>query len=276
MSYARAARAELLGSRYVSPMKPWQRYLRAVAIAYGVVLVGAALGQRALLYPRPTPQAFPSRGTVSRVSYADGEVPLWVELAPDPAAPLLAWFHGNAEQAGGEGWYMGASLQRGVSFAAAEYPGYGLSSGAGPSEGALVAAARSTIAALPAPTGPLVCVGESLGTGVAATMAAEGLCAKLVLVSPYTSLPRVAQHAVPWLPGRLLVLDRFDTLSRAAKISVPTLILHGDRDEVVPVEMGRELAAAFPAARLVERPGRGHNDMVDDELFDQVAAFARE
>lgn len=256
-------------------MKPWQRYLRAVAIAYGVVLLGAALGQRELLYPRPVPQAFPSRGTVSRVPYADGEVPLWVELAPDLTAPLVVWFHGNAEQAGGELWYLNGVLLRGLSFAAAEYPGYGLSTGAGPSEGALVAAARATIAALPTPTGPLVCVGVSLGTGVAATMAAEGLCAKLVLVSPYTSLPRVAQHAVPWLPGQLLVLDRFDTLGRAANISVPTLILHGDRDEVVPVEMGRALAAAFPAASLVERPGRGHNDIVDDELFDRVAEFAR-
>ena len=69
--------------------------------------------------------------------------------------------------------------------------------------------------------------------------------------------------------------DRFDTLSLAPRITVPTFITHGDQDLVIPVELGRELAAAIRGADYVERPGRGHMNVLDDQTFDAIANFVR-
>lgn len=256
-------------------MKAWQRYGRAVAIGYGLTVVLAAFGQRWLLYPRPEPDRFQERGEVFRVPFAGGDVPLWYVQNDDAEAPLIAWFHGNAETASGQAQLLDGLVKRGVSFAAAEYPGYGLSTGVGPSEAAILDAARATMKVLATKSDRIVCGGGSLGTGVAAAMAAEGYCWRLELISPYTSLPAVAQAVMPWLPARFLVLDQFDTASRAAAILVPTLIFHGTEDETCPVEMGRSLGADISGATFVELPGRSHNNMLDRDVFDRLAAFAK-
>lgn len=107
----------------------------------------------------------------------------------------------------------------------------------------------------------IVLSGQSLGTGVAITLAAKGWGTKVVLLSPYTSLPDVAARAIPFLPVRLLMLDRFDSASRAPQVDRPVLVLHGDRDRVIPVDLGEALAAKFPRGRFVEIAGSGHNDL---------------
>jgi hypothetical protein len=254
-------------------VKPWLRVPRAVAIGYGCAVLLAALGQRQLLYPRPDPEPIPDRGEVLRVPFDGGDVPLWIVTTP--GAPLVVWFHGNAEQAATESSTGQSLIARGLSVAIAEYPGYGMATGAGPTETTILSAARATMRSLSARSKHIVCAGQSLGTGVAAAMAADGYCERLELISPYTSLPEAAQAATPWLPARWLVLDQLDTGSRAAALHVPTLIIHGVDDRTVPIAMGRALASAIPGAELVERAGRGHNDVVDGDVLDRMAAFAR-
>lgn len=58
--------------------------------------------------------------------------------------------------------------------------------------------------------------------------------AKLVLLSPYTSMADMAALALPLLPGRYLVRDRFDTWSKARDVRVPVLIIHGTDDDRWP------------------------------------------
>jgi pimeloyl-ACP methyl ester carboxylesterase len=107
-------------------------------------------------------------------------------------------------------------------------------------------------------------------------MALRGRGARLVLISPYTSIPAVASEVVPWAPTRLLVRDRFDTLAKAPGIQVPVLIVHGTEDEVVPYRMGEALSRAFPHARLRPVAGAHHNDVADPEVvLAEIAAFAR-
>ena len=258
------------------------RLLFVVAVPYAVVALGAWLGQRWLLYPRGAAEPPIDRGEYERVPFdadgAHGEVPLWIVTNPiAPTAPLVVWFHGNAEQLADEGWPQQSLVVRGVSFAGAEFPGYGDATGAGPTEATLFAAARASLTALQARPGaagvPVVCVGMSLGSGVAAAMAAEGRCARLVLLSAYTSLPQAAQAVHFWLPGRWLVEDQLDTAGRAASITVPTLLIHGRDDATCPLWMGRQLAATIPNATLVERDG-GHG-VLDGDVYDRVAAFAK-
>lgn len=70
--------------------------------------------------------------------------------------------------------------------------------------------------------------------------------------------------------------DRFDSASRAPSLTLPVLVLHGTRDEVVPFDLGKALAAKFPRARFVEVPGAGHNDVWDrPPTLAEALAFVR-
>ena len=110
-------------------------------------------------------------------------------------------------------------------------------------------------------------------------MARRGHGSRLVLLSAFTSMPDMAQAAYPWLPGRWLVKDRYENLAKAASLRVPVWLAHGDLDRIIPVEMGRRLAAALPQAHLYEVPGAGHNDLWlrgGRPMVEAIVAFARE
>jgi alpha-beta hydrolase superfamily lysophospholipase len=252
-----------------------RRLLLGAGATYLLLVVAITLGQRALLYPRPPFAGLPVEGSLWYADFPGGRVPVWLRRNPaEPDAPLVVWMHGNAEQLASASWVVDEFLDRGLSFAALEYPGYGAATGVGPTEETLFAAVRASLATL-TPTGlPVVCVGASLGTGPAAMLASEGHCDRLVLAAPYTRLPEAAQAVYPFLPGRWLVWDQLATIERAPDIRVPTLVVHGEQDRICPVWMGRAIANAIPDATLLEVP-RGHNDLFDAAVFDAIAAFAR-
>jgi fermentation-respiration switch protein FrsA (DUF1100 family) len=145
-----------------------------------------------------------------------------------------------------------------------EYRGYGTSGGPEPTEEGLyldAEAALDMLASKGVAPEKIVLWGTSLGTGVAAEMARRGRGSRLVLVSPYTSIPDLVTDVVPGVPARLLVADHFDTLAKSAEIRVPTIVLHGDADEIVPFWMGRRIAEAIAGARLLRVPGGHHSDL---------------
>ena len=96
---------------------------------------------------------------------------------------------------------------------------------------------------------------------MAAALASRLPPAGLVLRSPFTELAAVGSHHYPWLPVRLLLRDRFPVLEHVRRSQVPTVVIHGTADEIVPSSLSKEVADAVP--RLVEElvlPGVAHND----------------
>ena len=158
------------------------------------------------------------------------------------------------------------------------YRGYGGSTGS-PSEAANVADARLAYAALVKEgvrPKSIVVYGESLGSGIAVRIAAELPVGGVILDAPYTSIVDVAAQAYPFLPVRLFLIDRYETTRAIAGIKAPLLILHGARDGVVPVAMGRELARLAPEPkRLVIFPDGHHSDLYIDgnNAIDAVRAW---
>ena len=132
-----------------------------------------------------------------------------------------------------------------------------------PSEAGLLADARAGVEFLEGigfPTDRMIYVGESLGTGVATSMAIEQPPAGLVLRSPYTSIADMAVKSSGGLPIGGLVHDRFDTISRINKVDVPTVVLSGDADMLVPASQSAAVAdAAANLHREIIVPGAGHN-----------------
>jgi hypothetical protein len=92
-------------------------------------------------------------------------------------------------------------------------------------------------------------------------MGLRGHGARVVLFTPFTSVPAVAWRHFPVLPHGALIADRYDNLAKAPSLHLPTLVVHGDADRVVPHDMGVELAHAIPGAHLLTVPGADHNDL---------------
>ena len=184
---------------------------------------------------------------------------------PDERARTIVIFHGNGETMGGRVQLAEDLRARGLGVVLAEFRGYGLASSSGPpDEAGLYRDAAAILDELERQgMGPqrVALLGISLGTGVAAEMAARGRTAALILVSPYTSITAMAAGFTALLPAGWLCPDRFDTLSKGPRIRAPTLVIHGDADEVVPVGMGRQVAASIPGATLRVVRGGHHNDL---------------
>jgi len=83
-----------------------------------------------------------------------------------------------------------------------------------------------------------------------------------VLESPFTSAADVAAALYWFVPVRWLMKDQFRSDLAIGKVTVPVLVLHGERDRVVPIALGERLYALINAPkRFVRFPGARHNDL---------------
>jgi pimeloyl-ACP methyl ester carboxylesterase len=124
----------------------------------------------------------------------------------------------------------------------------------------------------------IVVFGRSLGTAIAAHLAARRLAAGAILVSPYDSMTAIGQLHYPWLPVSLLLRHRFDAIPDAKRNAMPMLAIVGGSDSIIPANRSRALfdAWAGPKTWLVV-PGAGHNDLGQDDAFWRaVAGFLAE
>jgi uncharacterized protein len=231
--------------------------LAFAAAALLALAVGAGFWQTSMIFPAP------ARGR--EPAYPDNVVRTPEAVFMYFHGPrVVAYFHGNGEDLADSIPMISVLRSLGVGVLAVEYPGYGIAGGS-PSEQGAYAAAESALGWLRTEHGVgadrVILLGQSLGTGVASEMARRGLGARLVLISPFTSILDMGRRMLPFVPA-FLVRHRFDTQSKAAAIALPVLIIHGTEDEVVPFAMGERLARAFPRAQFVAIPGGRHNDLL--------------
>ena len=258
------------------------RPLAAIAIAL-VVLLGLRSLSKRFVFPthRVALRALPEGFRLITAAAPDGVVVHALDLPGPPGARTVVHFHNNRETMADGAELARALHLRGLGVLLVEYRGYGLSNAGDPSEEGLYSDAEAALDQLSrrgVGAERVVLFGASLGTGVAAEMARRGRGAALVLVTPYTSIPDVASDAVPLLPARLFIPDRFDTLAKSPQIRVPTLVIHGDADEIVPFWMGDALARTIEGARLLRVAGGRHGDLFArdrDRLVAEIASFAR-
>ena len=178
----------------------------------------------------------------------------------------LVWFHGNGGNIGHRvGNIRELVVRLGVSIFIFDYRGYGRSEGSPYEEGTYLDAesaityVRSRDDVDPEKT---IYFGRSLGCAVAAEMAIKYPPRALICESGFTSVRAITKSVYPFLPGlQLLVTTKYDTLSKIERVNAPVMVLHGDRDEIVPFSMSRELFdAAKGPKRFYTIEGAGHND----------------
>ncbi len=232
--------------------------LLVVGVGYFLLVVSACtMVDQALYHPDYASRRAPAG--LQKIRAADGTEIALLHL-PNPGARHTIWFfHGNAESLGDLEPFLLALRDGGYAVMAYDYPGYGLSGGK-PSEEAIYASARVVRTfmreTLKIPASRTLIHGRSLGGGPAVQMAQEDAPAGLVLESAFASVFRVVTR---W---RLLPFDQFDNEAKIADVKCPVLVMHGERDEVIPFRHGQALfAAAKEPKRALWIPGAHHNDL---------------
>lgn len=217
---------------------------------------------------------------------------MWWLPSPDQHAPTLLYLHGTFRNLYRNYPKIEALRAAGFAVLAVDYRGWGESTPMVPSEKTILADADAAWGELvrhqPDPNRRVI-YGHSLGGAVAIDLASRKHVgtdyAALIVESTFTNLADLAGSAVGplgpiavWLSG-----ESFDSVSKIGRIDAPILMLHGDKDNTVPVALGRRLRdAAPPGVRWVEIPGGNHSTLHEDapELYRQalealIAALAR-
>jgi len=248
---------------------PIQRMAVAVALVAIVLLIAywglLFVSQRSVLFPMPPVAGAPPRPPRAeqiwlRTSF--GRLEAWylpASRAPQERAPLLLFAHGNGELIDYWPGEFDTPRSWGVGVLLVEYPGYGRSEGA-PTQASItegmLAAHDWARQHADVDASRIIPYGRSLGGGAASILAVERRAPALILESTFSS---VAAFASGFVAPAFLVRDKFDSVSALRKFTGPTLILHGDRDDIVPPHHARTLAAAARNATLQFLPC-GHND----------------
>ncbi len=253
-------------------------------LLYGLVVLAAWAGQRHLVYaPDPRKMSPSSVGL-------DGVDERWIE-APDGARvvawfgpprsgqPTLLYYHGNGGNLALRSERIRRFMAQGWGVYMMSYRGYSGSGGV-PSEADNISdaeRAQKDLLSTGIRAQDIVIYGESLGTGVATRVALGAPVGGLILDAPFTSIVDVGAARYPMLPVNWLLEHRYETIRVIGQVRMPLLVVHGEADRIVPVEMGRKVfQAAVRAAepkRLVTLPGAGHANHMRFGSFEAIVAF---
>jgi fermentation-respiration switch protein FrsA (DUF1100 family) len=241
-------------------------------VVVGLYCTGLAVlfvRQRMMLFPIPpvgrtAPDAAGLPEAEEHVlTSADGERVIVWHVPAKPGHDVVLYFPGNGDFLAGVVGRFKALTSDGTGLVALSYRGYAGSSGS-PSERGLLQDAAAAYAFTAARYAPerIVAWGFSLGSGVATAIAAEHPVSKLILEAPYTSTVDVAGAMLRIVPVSVLMLDQFHSDRRIANVSVPLLIMHGEKDPAIPIVFGERLfMLAHEPKQFVRFPDGGHNDL---------------
>ena len=120
----------------------------------------------------------------------------------------------------------------------------------------------------------IILYGESLGTGVATELGKRNTFGGIILESPFTSIAKAAKVYYPYLPINLILKDRFNSIEKIQSITIPILIMHGKKDNIIPQTMGLELFEKANEPKFNYFPENDNHMMeYNDELLGNITLF---
>ncbi|CAK0779226.1 Alpha/beta hydrolase [uncultured Gammaproteobacteria bacterium] len=250
---------------------------------------------RVLFHPRPDGY-MPAQGPFTRavrVAVAPGIELGGLAFIVDSQAPLILYFHGNGELASEYDDIAELYRRLDISLLVIDFRGYGRSGGH-PNATTLVTDADAVLTQVPTLLSGLgltpkawFVMGRSLGSAAAIEIAARGGrpsghgLAGLIVESGFAlSLALVTRLGGRLPPEADEQRDGFGNVEKIASVTLPTLVLHGAEDWIIPATEGEMLFHRSGARdkHLLIIPGAGHNDLMfvgRKEYFDAIYAFVR-
>ena len=222
--------------------------LSSIVVAYFVVVVFVYFYQRNLLY-HPSENNY--QNDEVKFDYeevyieVENEIKLksWLINKDLKKLKTLLIFHGNAGDLSNRIYKLNELNKLEINILLISWRGFSGNKGS-PTEKNLYKDAEAAIKWLNkknVSNNQIIIYGESLGTGVAVEMANKNDFNSIILESPFTSIENSAKIYYPYLPVKYLLKDRYDTISKIKMVESPIMIMHGEKDDVVPFSMGKEL-----------------------------------
>lgn len=264
---------------------PDRKKLRKKIIAWGklVIIIYCSVGialyylqEKFMFHPDPLPHDYVfnfnvpfreiniplnSRDTLNMVQFFPGGMVKGVAL----------YFHGNRGNINRYAKYAENFTKNGYEVWMADYPGYGKTTGKLSEENLYKQAMEVyKLANSKFNKDSIIIYGKSLGSGIAAWLASKKSCKRLILETPYYSMPDLLSHYAPIYPTSAMAHFKLPTFKYLREVKVPVTIFHGNDDGVIPYSNGYKLTKKFkPGDEFVTIDKGGHNNLNDFSLFHQ-------
>jgi fermentation-respiration switch protein FrsA (DUF1100 family) len=249
---------------------------------YAILLISIYVFQRKLQYHPSgeiqTPGFYNLDGfVVERLLTKDHHKILsWYKKPADKNNKIIVYFHGNAGNMGDRSDKFKVFAEAGYGIMAISYSGYYGSSG-NISEESLINDGRAALDFCYQQgykSQDIILFGESLGSGIAIQLAMATKFFAVILESPYSSIASVAQKIYWFIPVKLILKDRFESIKYLPKITSPIIIFHGTADHVVPYLEGQKVFGAIKSPKkLVTVEGAGHVKFDHQFMLDKINQF---
>ena len=264
-------------------MKYFYITLSSLIIAYLVVLIFIFFYQRNLLY-HPSENNYQN----DKIQFNYDEVFLkvndeiklksWLIKKDLKRYKTLLIFHGNAGDLSNRIYKLNELNKLDLNILLISWRGFSGNKGS-PTEQNLYEDAETAIKWLnekQVKNEQIILYGESLGTGVAVEMGKKFNFNSIILESPFTSIENSAKIYYPYLPVSLLLKDRYDSISKIKMVNSPILIMHGEKDDVVPFNMGKELfEKANNPKQFYFTPDDDHMMEFNSKLLNEIKKFIK-
>jgi len=254
----------------------FKKYLTYVAV--GLLLIYISIGvylhniQERALFPAKTIPITQSLGFSLPhqelfLTAQDGAILSGVYFSSNESQGVVLYFHGNRENLLDMQYVAKPFVQRGYDFLAMDYRTYGKSTGELSEENLFSDATLfwNHLKGMGWQESDIVIYGRSIGTGIATELAARTKPRGLLLYSPYYSIPSLISDRFALFPVRLILSYTLNSGKNIQDVNAPILILHGDKDRVIPLSEAQKLAAI--KGKLVVFEGGGHGGLQRFPLF---------
>jgi fermentation-respiration switch protein FrsA (DUF1100 family) len=236
------------------------RLLISTMIIYACVGIWAYFGTDRLIF-LPPPSSYTQTSELIQLKATNGD-DITVLYLPNPESQYtILYSHGNAEDIGQTRFHLQKLQETGFSVLVYDYPGYGTSSGKPTVKGtyhAINAAYNYLTQDLNIPPHEIIVYGRSVGGGPSVDLASRQPIGGLIIESSFVSIFRVVTR-IPLFP-----FDKFSNLAKIPKVNSPILILHGNRDQVIPFWHGQRLYAKANEPKMsFWVDGADHNNVLD-------------
>ncbi len=249
------------------------------AVIYMAILTALYINQRNMIYaPDKSRPARIVNVAIANVITEDGlKLEGWY-LPAKAGMPTILYYHGNASNHAGRLPKVATYINEGYGMLLAGYRGYGGNPGS-PSEQGFYKDARAYVKFLKdknVPPDKTIIYGESIGTGVAVQMATEYKAAAMILEAPFSSTVDVAKNVYPFIPVKYLLKDQYRSKEKIGNVHYPILIIHGEKDRLIPFKFGKKLnEAANDPHTFIPLEKAGHNDLYDYGAAAHVLDFLK-
>jgi abhydrolase domain-containing protein 17 len=238
----------------------WQRLVRSSLLIYAFFAIYVFFRADSMIF-LPQAVSYQDGQDILKLPVTDQEKISAIYLPASQPTYTLLYIHGNAEDIGDIRPLLDDLYNRGFSVFAYDYRGYGTSDGAASERNAYQDAEVAydyLTQKLGVPPEQIIVYGRSVGGGSAVELATRRPIAGLILESSFTSAFRVI------VPVPLLPFDKFSNLDKLQKLNCPILVMHGEADQTIPIQHGRQLyAAASEPKQSLWVAGAGHDDFAE-------------